>query len=448
MLLNEFKANMQFTPYINTGTLFDLSTGKYQLGVDGKWYLNGGLGLVTGITGRGQTYKSATAGSLLARALANYDKSESMVYETEFTIPDATRYDDFVPSPISHKIIFYNRADMDLGDFFEQIKKIGELKLKNKKDLMLDTPFLDVETNKPYKAWIPTYVLVDSWSKAGSGKEDEAYSKNRVDDSSMNMVYMQEGGVKTKIMRALPTMAHKYGIRFIMTAHVGNKTDLDPYNKSPKQLQYMKGNDKMKNVGSEFEFLTTTLMQVTGTTVLTSSDKKSGLYPYLDSPTTEVNEISGVMVRCKNNAAGIVNPLVVSQYQGILDAVTDFHFCRKHDDFGLVSSGKVHYSTVFEPDKKFTRTTIREVTNKDQELCRALEIIAQLCYIKNYWPSFIYSVPHLKIDIPKIAEILTTSKSIKVSDILNSTGIWAYGPKAKDSRTYLSVWDILELLNK
>lgn len=448
MLLGELKGDIQFTPYINTGTMFDLSTGKFIPGIDGKWYLNGGLGLATAITGRAQTYKSGVAGSLLARALSNYPGTESLVYETEFTIPDETRYDDFVDETVSPRIIFHNRATMDLGDFFEYIKKIGEIKLKNKKDLVKDTPFLNMETGKAQRAWLPTFVMCDSWSKAGSSKEDDSYTKNRVDDSATNMLYMNEGGVKTKIMRAIPTLAHKYGMRFIMTGHVGTKTDLDPYNKSPKQLQYMKGNDKIKNVGSEFEFLTTTLMQVTGTTVLMSSDKKGSLYPYLDSPINEVNEVSGVVVRCKNNAAGIVNPLVVSQYQGLLDAVTNFHFCRKHDDFGLLSSGKVHYSTIFEPAKKLTRTTIRDLTNKDYELCRALEIIAQLCYIKNYWPSFVYAIPDMKIDIPAIAEKLTTSKSIKVSDILNSTGVWCFADQKKGSREYLSVWDILERLNK
>lgn len=448
MLLSEFKPSIQFEPYINTGTIFDLNTGKFMPGYDAKWYLNGGLGLVTGITGRAQTYKSSIAGSLLANCLMHYPESEALIYETEFTIPDAERYDEFVPETISNRIAFHNRATMDLGEFFETIKKIGELKLKNKKDLIRETPFLNPETSKPYRAWTPTFILCDSWSKAGSSKEDESYYKNKVDDSSMNMMYMQEGGIKTKIMRALPTLAHKYGLRIIMTGHVGSKTDLDPYNKTPKQLQYMKNTDKIKNVGSEFEFLTTTLMQVTGTTVLYSSDKKSNLYPYLDSPANEVNEVSGIVVRCKNNAAGVSTPFVVSQYQGLLNAVTHFHFCKLHDDFGLKSSNKTYYSTIFDESKKITRKNIREITNKDYELCRALELIAQLCYIKHHWPSFIYPTTGIDIDIVKIAEQLTTSKSIKISDILNSTGCWYFNDQKKNKRPYLSVWDVLELLHK
>lgn len=447
-LMDSFREKIGFTPYVNTGTIFDLATGKYVRGLNGKFYLNGGLSLILGITGRGQTYKSSIAGSLMSNTLFRYDGLEASVFESEFTIPDATRYDDFVPEPVSDRIAFYNRASMNLGDWYEHIKKIGEEKLKSKKEYMVESPFLDPITCKPYRVWLPTICMVDSWSKAGSSKEDDMYGgKNKVDDSSMNTLYMQEGGVKTRIMRALPTLASKYGIYVVLTAHVGNKIDMDPYNKAPKQLQYMKGTDKIRNVGSEFEFLTTTLMQTAGVQNLLTADRKESLYPYGRSPLTEVNEINAVMVRCKNNASGATTPYVVSQYQGILNYVTYFHLLRKNKNFGLTETrGKegTEYTPILTPDKSVTRKNIRETTNRDYEICRALEIIAQICFIQNYWSSF--GMPeYVFTPIQKIAEKLQKSSSPAISDILNSEGHWSWG---KRERPYMSTMDVLELVSK
>ena len=44
--------------YINTGTLFDMATGKFRSGINNTWVLDGGLSSCLGITGRAQTYKS------------------------------------------------------------------------------------------------------------------------------------------------------------------------------------------------------------------------------------------------------------------------------------------------------------------------------------------------------------------------------------------------------
>ena len=444
-ILDAFQNKNQFIPYLNTGTIYDLATGRYVSGKDGKWYLNGGLSMVVGVMGRGQTFKSGLAGSLMANTMNCYPEAEASVLETEFTIADAQRYDDFVPgAPVSNRIVFNNRLNMNISDYFEHLKEIGEAKLQMKKDLMVESPFIDPMTGKPHKCWIPTISHVDSWSKAASGKEEASFEQNKMDSSDMNTLYMQEGMVKTRIMRAIPTLAAKYGIYVIMTAHVGNKIDMDPYNKAPKQLQYMKGTDKMKNVGAEFEFLTSTLLQTTGVTNLKDKEGKNSFYPLGRGGLTEINEVTGVVVRCKNNASGCNIPFIVSQYQGILNAVTNYHICKKNKNFGFIESGRSDVSPLLTPEKTLNRMNIREITSKDKELCRALEILAQICFIQNYWSS--YGMPeYVYTPVKKIAEYLTTSTSPTVSDILNSTSTWYYG---KRDVPYFSAMDILELVHK
>ena len=117
-----------------------------------------------------------------------------------------------------------------------------------------------------------------------------------------------------------------------------------------KQMQYMKQSDKLKNVGSNFTFLTTALIQTLKASVLQDSNKEC-LYPTQFSTDMEVNRVDTAMVRCKNNAAGNQLPFILSQYQGILNSVTNFNYLRDHKDFGLIPSGNRGFAPLLMKDK-------------------------------------------------------------------------------------------------
>ena len=447
MLIDSLRKDIPFLPYVNTGTLFDLYTGKFQQAVNGLWVLNGGLSQCFGVMGRGQTYKSGLAGSFFSRALAIHPQSVGYVYESEGTISGAERYDDFVPesSAVSDRILFKNSTICNLTDFYEDFNKLVEEKEKNKKDMIVESPFLNPRTGKPHKIWIPTFVMVDSFSRARSNRGDTQFENNSIDDSAMNTFWLQEGNVKTRIMNDLPSRASKVGIYVIMTAHVGDKQDLDPYNKSPKQLQYMKNADKMKNVGSNFEFLTTTLLQTLKASVMQNKDKTC-LYPHKFSTDVEVNQVDTMMVRCKNNASGITLPFIVSQYQGILDTVTNFQFLRDNNDFGMTVKGnKQGFTPVLlgEDGKVLSKSNIRAATESDYKLTRALELIAELCFIQNLWST--WRMPeYVSMPPEELASLLKNSSKCGIDRVLESTGVWS---SSKQTRERLTILDILQFLD-
>lgn len=448
-LLSCVASDTPISPYINTGSLFDLLTGCYRPSADGKWILDGGIPLCLGASGRPQTYKSGIVGGLLARGLINHPNAEAYVYETENTISGPERYDDFIPkisgvNNISDRIVFKNSTNCNLTEFYEDVTQIFNEKIKHKKDYIVDSPFLNHKTGKPYKIFIPTFIVVDSFSRARSGKGDEQFTANSVDDASMNTLWLLEGNVKSKIMSDLPSKAAKAGLYVMLTAHVGDKKDISNADRfSPKQLQYMRSTDRMKNVGSNFDFLVTTLLQTLKADVL-MTDAKDCLYPAKFSTNVEVNEVTSMLVRCKNNASGIPFPFVISQYQGLLDHVTNFHFLKKNKNFGLIVSGKNNiYCTQLKPDRTFMRTTIREILDSDYATARALELIAQLCFIQKLWctwklPEYIETPPE------KLAEMLSNSKKCSVERVLSSTGVWS---TSKQSRERLTLLDILSFLH-
>lgn len=444
MALININQSSIFAPYINTGTMLDLGTGRFRHGADGTWILDGGLSHCFGISGRAQTYKSGAAGSFFAQALLNHPDAEGLVYETENAIAGPDRYDDFVPldKPVSSRISFVNSVEYNLTDFYEFFDKLVEEKIKHKKDYIVESPFVDPATNKPIKIWLPTFVLIDSYSRARSYKGDKQYDENTVDDVSMNTIWLSEGNIKTRIMYDLPNKARKAGFYVILTVHVGEKRDLDPRARTPKQLQYMKHTDKMKNAGASFEFLATTLLQTIKAEVLETKLKQC-MYPTTHSNAVEVNRVETMMVRGKNNCSGNMFPFVVSQYQGILNAVTNFQFLRDNNNYGLNMTGNnVNFSTVLSPDVSLTRTNIRKITDEDYKVTRGLELLAQLCFIQTLWstwrmPEYINARPE------DLAEKLSNSTSCTIDRVLNSTGVWS---TSKQDRERLTIMDILQLI--
>lgn len=445
MLLDFIKPTNAFNPYINTGTMFDLLTGRFEPSVNGGWVLNGGLSQCTGVIGRAQTYKSTMAGSLVAKAMEIHPQAECYIFETENAY-NVDRYLSFAndPDSLKNRICFQSSTDISLTEFYDQFIKLAEMKEKQKKDYYVETPFKEEGSNKPKKAWIPTFVLVDSFSRARADKTISKYEESSIDDSSFNSANLADGGFKTRIMTDLPMRAAKAGIYVIMTAHVGEKFVLDPYaGNNMKQLQFMKNTDKMKNVGSNFEFLTTALLQTVKAVVLQNKDKKCE-YPADYSTDLELNEITTALIRCKNNASGSQIPFVISQYKGILDALMNFVFLKNQKNFGMdVKGNNQGFSPYLTPDVILTKNKFREMTDNDYGLCRALELIAQLCFIQTYWST--WRLPeYISMPVDEFAAKLKNSQKCSIDRVLQSTGVWS---TSKQERERMTIMDVLQFLH-
>ena len=117
---------------------------------------------------------------------------------------------------------------------------------------------------------------------------------------------------------------------------------------------------------------------------------------------------------------------VVSQYQGILNSVTNFLFLKSNKAYGLDVTGN---NTSFTPklyNKSFTRKTIRDLTDKDYALYRALELTAQLCFIQKLWntsraPEYV----HMPVNTfaEKVAKLKAIKKIIQKRKTMNKEEI-------------------------
>lgn len=435
--------NVQPAPYLNTGTLLDIALGSFERGVKNHWILNGGLAPISGVVGRAGTYKSTVVDSIIAQILVRYPSIEVWKHDTEQNTFTLTRFDKMAGSDkISERIRLTNSVETTLPEFMAMLKSICQHKEKHKHDYIVETPFFDDE-GKVKLMWIPTLIDIDSFTCLRPLQEEINMGKVDVEDGSHNMADMTDGKIKRKLMFEFSRLASRYGIYFLMTAHIDDTPVLDPRNPAQKQLQFLKQSDRIKGVGSQFEFLTNILLQGTSPSPILDSNKGPE-YPDGNTMNVDINELYMKILRCKTNATGTIVPLVMSQSLGILAQLTNYHYLKNSGDFGFIKKGHNRYA-VLNPDVLLHRNSIISVIGSSYETGRALEILAQLKWVASYW-----NIKSQAVNIPETAEsfveMIAKSDTIAISDILNSRGYWTFNQD--DPRPYMSLFDILEIIGE
>ena len=278
-----------------------------------------------------------------------------------------------------------------------------------------------------------------------------------MEDSSSNTADLLDGRIKKRLLSAMTTWARKYGMYFFISAHVGDRKNLDKYHPEPSQNQWLSGNDKIKAAGNNFQFLPNLLFQCGNPSPLLNQEKEP-IYPLEEnknksgskSATTnkvtsnndrvDLNYLPIKILRNKTNYTGIVIPLIVNQSKGIENVLTYYDFL-KTKEYGLEKSG-YNYSSPFLPNEKLNRKNIRQLQD-DYKLSRALELTFQLFWINNYW-----NTNNIAIPVPQTVEELVAgiknSKKLDIDRVLESRGYWTYNEN--DPKEYLSLFDIAEMI--
>lgn len=432
-------------PYMNTGTMFDIVSGAFVPAMDGSMIMNGGLTYTNGTIGRPQTYKSTDSLSLAISSASLYDDSTVLVYDSEMSQKlqrlRRFKHEDRPDIPLGN-FKLTDATKMTAEELYTLILEICNDKETHRKDYEVETPFKDLRTGLPIRILKPTYVIIDSLSKMQSSSMIELLASTSLTSNKQNTMFMSDGMMKTKFISQLPRLGAKYNIIFVVTAHVGDKFDLDPSKRSPKELQHMKASDKIKYVGADFDFLMSNLLEVRKAELL-QTDKYECLYPDADASAFDLNKLTSVLVRCKNNASGTAKlTSIVSQAAGLQSSLSNYHFLKEHGYYGLLGSDRTHQPALL-PDVNLQRTTVRDKL-KDYKTRRAVELISQYCYIQKYWAKTgldrDFSMP-----IEKFAEKLIANKTYAISDILESRGYWTYNKK--EPRKYLSIYDAVGLVD-
>ena len=443
---------------INIGALFDIPTAAIVTGKHGEAIYNGGLGQITAIMGAGNNYKStilhymtlSAADKIMMTtdtAMTTYDTEVNTSLDRLETL--ASKFPNLPKNIITSdapKWAVTDKSMISANDWAVHMNKYTEAKAKEKKIINKFEAFNDPYTKKPLELPTPTFVEIDSLTEFEATSTMDMLT-NDLDSSDTNTYAMKQGAFKTKFLSTLPRLSNTSNTYFLLTAHIGEKIDMATgpakYNQPTKKLQYLKGGDTIKGVSSKFTFLLNNAWFAHTATLLNNKTTRLSEYPRNknDVATTDLNTVKLTQLRSKSGPSGYTLEIVVSQTEGVLPTLTEFHFIKESDRYGLTGNN-THYQIALVPEVTLNRNTVRENIDTNPKLRRAINIVSEILQLS------IFHNTRLE------AEGITCTPEELYNDIkalgydwdmlLNTRGYWVID-QYENKVPYLNTLDILRM---
>ncbi len=452
-----FPAAPRLRAQMNLGCLFDIPNGRYVKGKHGESILNGGLAYLTGVCGRGNTFKSVLTHFMNLRILSRYIRTALQIYDTETTITFQRLYQLALNMPHIGGVDLEELGRVHLTDntvmagdeWFDKLRKFAEAKQKASKQWMATTPFLDPKTGEPIQILMPTLSEVDSLSMLTTSSVDAIYTKNKIGESGANTDALRSAAAKTQMLMQMPTLTGQGSLYISFTAHVGDQHQLDPYAPPAQKLAFLKQKSSLKNVPEKFTFLMNNLWYVLQAKPLQHKDTKAPLYPRESGDSMEGDTDLMILLvqnlRAKNGPTGIPFEIIVSQSEGVLVGLTEYNYLKHFDKYGIGGNDQRFYLEL-RPDVQLMRTTIRRKIEEDARLQRALEITSEMCQMTNLWDDRNFEEDEKDIlCTPKELYEDLKAKGYDWDILLNTRGYWVFEGEEEHHPPFLSTKDLLRM---
>ncbi len=448
---------------LNIGCLFDITSGIFLRGKYGEMILNGGIANLTGIAGKGNSFKSTLMHYMMTQAMIRISpESTGSLYDTELNMHEwrVRAFHDIlmIMADIKDGTNFFDQNRMSITDktmhtgdeWYDILRTWLIQKRKDSKSLMRDTPFLDRDGETLMKMIVPTYTGIDSFSQFITSNAMKLQDENSIGESGTNMLNMNQGRAKAQFLMEIPALAQGAYNYIFMTVHIGDEFNLDPHNPKQKKLQHMKNGEKIKGAPENFLFLTNNCWYSAAASTLIAEDKNGPMYPRdttdkmkLD---TDLNSVVLRLLRGKAGASGLPMEIVISQSEGILPSLTEFHYMRGVKEHGTdkrwgFSGNMQNYELDLLPGEKLSRTAIRGKIDGNSKLRRALNISSEICQMNQLW--------HNMDDVMCTPLELYNDLKAKGYDwdvLLNTRGWWCIeNDDPKHAQPFLSSLDFLNM---
>lgn len=435
-------------PLLQIGCLLDIQTGDYYVGKHGESILNGGLAPMTGIGGRGNTFKSVLTHFFNLRVLDRYVQAAYNPYDTEMSLTPrrlsaiSCRLENIAGRDLLEegRLLLTDTTANTGNVWFDGIKLFARAKMKETDVSLGTTPFIN-RKGENIKAFYPSLASIDSFSRMQVDAVDKILDKNEVGESGNNMAAAKDAGSKHQMLIQMPALTAQAGLYITMTAHVDDELKLDPYAPNTKKLAYLKNNLKFKYVSNQFHFLTNNLWFCLEATPLKHRETKAAQYPRdstdTDPDNNDLMSVTLINLRGKNGQSGTPFEILLSQTEGVLPSLTELHYLISNDYYGLGGSNQNYYVELC-PDIALKRTTARKKIDESPALRRALEITSEICQLTRLkWMQY--------------SEVLCTPKELyddlkkmgyDWNVLLNTRGYWVF----EEDTTQLPFLSTLDLL--
>ena len=387
-------------PMINIGSLLDISTGTFVEGSHGEYILNGGLANITGIVGIGNNFKSTVMHYMSFTALSRIKGSFGNTYDTEVNV-----HESHLSEVLSHNVelagedVFQNgrwiitdKTIYSGNKWYELFKEFCDNKVKAGIKNKVDTPFLERDLKTPMKILLPTFTEIDSFTEFETDDVAKMQGDNELGDSGANTIHMRQGLAKMRFLMDAPKYNGSSNNYLLMTAHIGKESAMQAgaggRDMPISKLKHLKNGDKIKGVTDKFTFITNNCWHCFNANPLMQAEGNGPLYPRNSEDNlkydTDLNTVHLRNLRSKSGVSGMTLILIVSQSEGVLPSLTEFHYIKEMERYGLEGNVQ-NYSLTLYPDVKLSRTTVRNKIDNDPLLRRALNITSEMCQMTNTW---------------------------------------------------------------
>lgn len=395
-------------PLIAIGACFDIPTGFMMDGLYGNKVLNGGLGVLDAVVGPGNSFKSTILHYRVLTACSRISKdSTCSTYDTEVNI-HAWHLRDFQKGVFTIKDdvdwlrtkrwVVTNSAIYSGDEWYDKFRDFLFAKKKHKKQLERETGFLDPETGKAMKMVLPTFTEVDSFSQFKTKDVIKMQEDNSLGDSGANTSFMRQGLQKTRFLDEIPPLANGTYSFVSLTAHFGEKIEMDPRNPSRKQLSALRQNEKIMGVPRLFLYLMDNCWLTQNTS--RNNNQTTGAPEFPRTPeenqlkgSTDQNIVTLKQLRSKSGPEGAILRIFVSQSEGVIPYMTEFLNIKENgkndkpgnkNGFGLDGSVQ-DYFCVLCPEIKLSRTKVFGKAKEHPELRRAFNICSEMLQMRTQW---------------------------------------------------------------
>ena len=442
---------------INIGAGLDIPTGEYIYGKYGESILNGGLGAISSVVAIGNNFKTTLTDYMTLSAasrLSTTSDTSINTFDTESSKHEghakaqSQRFDEFKNRDILQEG-FWNITDQTMyaaNKWFDKTKEFCTAKVANAAKLEKETPFLNRDCKTLLKVLPITFAEIDSFTEFTTDDVFKMQDENELGASGRNTMFMRAGLSKTTFLAELPTVVNKSYHFTLMTAQIGKDIVMasGPIPVPPnKKLQHLKNGDKLKGVTDKFTFLMSNCWHSYNAAPLLNQSTKSPEYPRNSDDTIvgdlDLNIISLRQLRSKSGPTGYVLTLIVSQIEGVLPSLTEFHYIKESERYGL--NGSLHnYSLDLLPDLKLSRTTVRGKIDSDPLLRRALNITSEMCQMLQFWRTMDEEL----MCTPKVLYDDLIKLGYDWNVLLNTRGWWCLD-NDKHPIPFLSTKDLLNM---
>lgn len=443
-------------PMLNIGACLDIPTGTIVKGRYGESILNGGLGMLTGVTGTGNMYKSAIMNYMIAQCLGRHKHSTATTYDTEMNIHEDrlrslynsledTDGEDFVGMG---RWTVTDRTIYSGDEYYDILKDYMEDKAKNVGDILVDTPFVSRNGDSYVKIPYPTFGSIDSLSEFTTADVIKMQDANKLGDNGANMLYMQQNRQKNRLLMEVPELAGSSYNYMLFTAHMGDKFSMNPMAPPKKDMQFMNQDIKFKGVPEKFRFLMNNCWWAFKSSLLIHRDTKAPMFPSDKNEneragSTDLNVVTIRQIRGKSGPSGINIMLVISQATGLDPTMTEFYNLLENGKFGF-GGNNINYFMELYPECKLSRTTIRGKVETDYKLRRAINITSELDQMRYFWNGYFDLIPSMQ-------ELYEGLKALGYdwNMLLETRGFYLLGDAdTTHPRRYLHSWDFVRMLKK